>query len=322
MRPIIEALHGSGVFLPPSREARLPLYFHALLGLVVAIVIFRVVRQDITMDEAVTLSHWVLRDAGQWTPDTNNHMLNTLLMKISTSVFGVSPLSMRLPAILGATAYSIAALLLTVTLFGRTWRAAIAFTILVLNPFVMDYLCIARGYSIALAAQMFTLVVIASDIGDRAQKPAHDEGALKRHFLTVSVVSAIAVFANFTLVVPQAFTLALYFLAMLYLEPPNDLARTLFRRVCWLTVPFIIILGFWCGEAIVMFRYDTLDWNAGGNSFLGTLHSMFVLTFQDPNPELLPPFIFATLMWLSGSRLPYVYGAVALICGMSLSLLK
>jgi hypothetical protein len=48
------------------------------------------------------------------------------------------------------------------------WRAAVAFTILVLNPFVMDYLCVARGYSISLAAHMFTLVVIASDITDCA----------------------------------------------------------------------------------------------------------------------------------------------------------
>ena len=126
-------------------------------------------------------------------------------------------------------------------------------------------------------------------------------------------MSAIAVFANFTLVVPQVFTLVLYFLAMSYLDP-SDSARTLFRRVCWLAIPLVAILGFWCGEAIVTFRYETLDWNAGGNSFAGTLHSMFVLTFQDPNPELLPSYIFATLMWLSGSRLPYVYGAIAVIC--------
>src|SRR4051794_13284194 len=124
MRQLTEAeLDASNLFLVPPRDRRRPVYFHVLLGAFIAIVIYRAARQDITMDEAVTVSHWVLRDGYQWTPDTNNHMLNTLLMKISTSVLGISPFSIRLPAILGAIGYGIAGLMLTLILFGTTWRA-------------------------------------------------------------------------------------------------------------------------------------------------------------------------------------------------------
>ena len=152
--------------------------------------VYRAVQQDVTMDEAVTVSHWVLRDGYQWTPDTNNHMLNTLLMKISTSVLGVTPFSVRLPALLGGIGYSVSALLLALTLFGRTWRSGCVFVILTLNPFIMDYLCVARGYSIAMAAQMFTLYVIASDMMDRVKKPALDERGANRRFVAASVASA------------------------------------------------------------------------------------------------------------------------------------
>ena len=186
-----------------GRIERPLLYLYILLGTVIALVVYRAVQQDVTMDEAVTVSHWVLRDGYQWTPDTNNHMLNTLLMKISTSVLGVTPFSVRLPALLGAIGYSVSAFLLTLTLFGRTWRSGCVFVILTLNPFIMDYLCVARGYSIAMAAQIFTLYVIASDMMDRVKKPALDErGANRRRarqwigyigiwMLTLQFVSAL-----------------------------------------------------------------------------------------------------------------------------------
>src|SRR5674476_1290617 len=59
--------------------------------------------QSITIDEADTYLVWVARhDPSQWEAASNNHVLNSLLMRLFTSVFGVSHLSVRAPALLGA----------------------------------------------------------------------------------------------------------------------------------------------------------------------------------------------------------------------------
>jgi hypothetical protein len=69
--------------------------------------------QSITIDEADTYLVWVARhDPSHWQGASNNHILNSLLMRLFTSVFGVSHLSVRTPALLGAALYIGAAYLL------------------------------------------------------------------------------------------------------------------------------------------------------------------------------------------------------------------
>ena len=66
--------------------------------------------QSITIDEADTYLVWVARrDPAHWQAASNNHVLNSLLMRLFTSVFEVSHLSVRAPALLGAAIYILAA---------------------------------------------------------------------------------------------------------------------------------------------------------------------------------------------------------------------
>ena len=109
----------------------------------------------ITIDEADTYLVWVARhDPSQWEAASNNHVLNSLLMRLFTSVFGVSHLSVRAPALLGAALYILAAYLLCRKLTPELRVQWPVFVCLVYNPFVMDYLVAARGYSMALAFLM------------------------------------------------------------------------------------------------------------------------------------------------------------------------
>src|SRR5260370_12200281 len=72
--------------------------------------------QSITIDEADTYLVWVARhDPSHWEAASNNHVLNSLLMRLFTSVFGVSHLSVRAPALLGAAIYIAASSLLSRT---------------------------------------------------------------------------------------------------------------------------------------------------------------------------------------------------------------
>src|SRR6266576_1127310 len=104
--------------------------------------------QSITIDEADTYLVWVARhDPSHWQPASNNHVLNSLLMRLFTSVFEVSHLSVRAPALLGASIYILAALLLCRKLTPDLRLQWPLFVCLVYNPFVFDHLVAARGYA-------------------------------------------------------------------------------------------------------------------------------------------------------------------------------
>jgi hypothetical protein len=75
-----------------------------------AIVVTRAAIQSITHDEALTWLWFVSRGLRRvaLTPQSNNHVLNSLLELASTRLIGPSPLGLRLPALIGATLYLVA----------------------------------------------------------------------------------------------------------------------------------------------------------------------------------------------------------------------
>ena len=116
--------------------------------------------QSITIDEADTYLVWVARrDPAHWQAASNNHVLNSLLMRLFTSVFRVSQLSVRAPALLGAALYILAAYLLCRKLTPELPTQWPLFVCLVYNPFVFDHLVAARGYALALGFLMCILAL-------------------------------------------------------------------------------------------------------------------------------------------------------------------
>src|SRR5580704_16789193 len=73
-----------------------------LFAFVWAVVRARV--QSITIDEADTY-FWFVATSDVWHPYSNNHILNTLLIWMTTHVFGNSIVAIRGPALLGAILY-------------------------------------------------------------------------------------------------------------------------------------------------------------------------------------------------------------------------
>ena len=90
----------------------------AALGLAAAaacLVVARACLQNITIDEATSylLYAWGEHPFAQWYPASGNHVLNSLLMRLVTVVSGISELTVRIPAILGAFIYIGSALYLS-----------------------------------------------------------------------------------------------------------------------------------------------------------------------------------------------------------------
>ena len=74
-----------------------------------------------------------------------------MLMRLFTSVFGLSHLTVQAPALIGAALYICAAYCLC-RLIARDWRLQWPlFVCLVYNPFIFDFLVVTRGYSLAMA---------------------------------------------------------------------------------------------------------------------------------------------------------------------------
>jgi hypothetical protein len=124
-----------------------------------ALVVFRAATQAITIDEATTYVLFVQNDMPfHWLGSTNNHVVNTALMRLTTRLFGVSELSARLPALLGAAIY-ITACYRFCRRVGSGWILQwVTLVCLIFSPFIMDYLVAARGYGLALGFLMTALL--------------------------------------------------------------------------------------------------------------------------------------------------------------------
>jgi hypothetical protein len=122
--------------------------------------VLRAAQQAITLDEADTYLWFGSREAKFiWYPFPNNHVLNSLLIWLSTHVFGVSALTVRLPALLGAALYISVAYFLCRAITDRFALQFATLICLVYNPFVLDFFAAARGYSLANAFLMAALAI-------------------------------------------------------------------------------------------------------------------------------------------------------------------
>ena len=85
---------------------------------------------------------------------SNNHILNTILMKVCTIPFGQSELMLRLPNLAALLIYIYYSFLLIKHLEDKLLFPF--FIIMISNPFVLDFFALARGYGLALAFTMMS----------------------------------------------------------------------------------------------------------------------------------------------------------------------
>ena len=136
-------------FLAPSIA---PVFAFALLATLFSTNVYRAWTQSITYDEALTYLEFVapaFSKMGQ-VYDANNHVLFTLLAKVSIWLLGLSEFSLSLPSLLGGLIYFAACFQLSRLLFGSGFLFLMSVTALALNPYLLDFLSAARGVRISL----------------------------------------------------------------------------------------------------------------------------------------------------------------------------
>ncbi|HWQ55267.1 MAG TPA: glycosyltransferase family 39 protein [Bryobacteraceae bacterium] len=193
----------------------------------IAVNVYRAATQAITIDEAYTYNTFVERGVADSVKyyDANNHVLHTILVKLSTAVFGVSELTVRLPSVLGGALYLTAVWRLCSYAFGGGWMMLLAVAMLGLNPFVLDYLSIARGYGLGLAFLLLAMDQLTRYFGDLRRGRLYGAG----------VALGLAVASQLVFLVPGA-GLATAFAAIV-------LRRARSRASVWMLVDHFAIPG-------------------------------------------------------------------------------
>ncbi len=278
--------------LCPSMPTRL-LKDHLILTIAAAVAIYLVIAraclQSVTIDEAdsyllFAYPSWPFH----WYPSSGNHVLNSILMRFITAVFGISEITVRFPAILGAILYIASAYYLSASLATRKLLQLAIFVCLVYNPFVLDYLVAARGYSLAVgcltaALALITKMVLAGEV-------------TRNKCAAVSVFLALSFAANFSFAIADACVLLLFFLWAARREKIHPLAISCF-------VP---------GFAVAFVLAGSVVWNwPKGQLYFGSQHlsemwaGLRDTTFDNLNPNVLNPLLFSWLSYLQ-PVLPYL----------------
>lgn len=122
-------------------------------------VLIRAWNIPITVDECSTTYSHVPRSVLdllflQTDANPNNHILNTLLIKMFTGLFGWHPFVVRIPALLGALAYATMGLLLCRDLSKSGWVSVFAYVMLLGQPFMLEFFSLARGYALGMGCMV------------------------------------------------------------------------------------------------------------------------------------------------------------------------
>jgi hypothetical protein len=85
-----------------------------------SLIVARACTQSVTLDEAESYLGFAGNTwPAQWTPSSGNHVLNSLLERLATSIFPLNELTLRAPAMIGAAIYIGSAFYLCVLLTER-----------------------------------------------------------------------------------------------------------------------------------------------------------------------------------------------------------
>lgn len=159
--------------------------------------VYRAATQSLTIDEAFTYQLYLAKNlrAILTNYDANNHVLYTLLAKLSVGLLGTGEFAIRLPSVLGGLVYFYAVFRVCWFFFADRWLFVVGVAALTLNPFVLDFLSAGRGYGLGLALWMLGLWFLL-------------DGRLER----AGAAFGLAVAANLTLVFPCASLILAYWM--------------------------------------------------------------------------------------------------------------
>jgi hypothetical protein len=181
--------------IAPHGRARLAAGWGLSVGVAVPVllaawvyIVVRAVRVAFTHDEAI--SYGIIKGVQTFVESANNQWLNTVAMKVARHLFGESEVALRSPNIVAFGFYAVACVVLLIQLRRIAARVAIV-TLLVVNPFLLEFFGLARGYGMCVGFLAAGLACALFEDGDRTAR---------RELLRIGgagVCGVLAFYANF-----------------------------------------------------------------------------------------------------------------------------
>ncbi|HLJ46974.1 MAG TPA: hypothetical protein VKU01_13245 [Bryobacteraceae bacterium] len=267
-----------------KRRYDLPLLVPAAFALFLVVV--RACLQSATLDEADGYLGYCAMDwPSQFYATSGNHVLNSIVERFVTTVFGLSHLTFRFGAIIGASIYITAAYRLCSMLIGSAWVRWPLFVCLVYNPFILDYLIASRGYSLALGFLLTAILVLAQAFAD-------ENDHLYRRCALASLCVGLSFCANFAFAWVNASIMAIFLLWALFVRRANW-----YRLAGAGLLPAVLVTTAICGQTL-------LDWPKG-QLYYGAatihqmVHSLTEASFYTPNPQVANALVLGFLNWVA-----------------------
>lgn len=287
-----------------ARTQRCVLTFLQLLFLVN---VFRAFSQSFTCDEAFTYTNLVgtkpLTIFRFY--DANNHALHTYLCCISVKLFGLSKLSMRLPCLLGCLLYYTGVYQFSRWLFDTGWQWVLSVLVLTANPFLEDFLSIARGYGLGLAFFTWSLYAAVRAIVEEQHRP--------RYLAISAFCLALSVAANLVFLFP-GLALAGTLTAVLLWRARQ--AHRL-REAGWELIDGYAGPGFVVAFVLLILVISRAE---AGSFYVGTSNTkLALLSLAGPSllyQPVLPfiPSLTESLSWLLDRWVSQIFIAAVLLC--------
>jgi hypothetical protein len=238
-------------------NARVPakgiFYKILILGISLFFIVFEVIkaaRAAITIDEVATYLGYISSNVlalFNFGASANNHFLNTLLAKFFYVLGGNHEWVLRIPNLLGYAIYLLFSFLLLDRFIKNKFIVVCGYLLLNVNPYVLDFFALCRGYGLSIGFLMPALFFFVSFL-DRTIRLRPGGG---RHLQFSLIAAALAVLSYFGLlnVYLSLAAFAFVFLVVVNIqsrrrppqgEPVQEVPRT--KKRIWLPITLAAVL--------------------------------------------------------------------------------
>lgn len=206
---------------------------YLLIGLLfTAYLTARAIIIPMTIDEAGTYFNYTplkVWDIIFYTKDSspNNHVLNTLGIKLFTQLFGVTSFTVRLTNLLAFVLYFFVGVELLKKIRNEFWFVLCGIFILVCNPYLLDFFALARGYGLSVGLMLLSIYQFYNYLSQKHIT-----------YLTYTIITAaLAVLANFTLL---NYYLVLLFLTVVIIFSEKN-KKDIFKKILPLVLTTLVL---------------------------------------------------------------------------------
>jgi len=199
----------------------------------------------------------------------NNHILNTLFMKLWQNTTGSSEIALRLHSVLAHAVYMMFTFLLLKN-FRSGFVIIAGFLLLNINPYLLEFFSLARGYALAISFMLMSMYYFIRYLEEEKEK----------QLLYCMIAASLAVLSNFALLNYFAAVLVIHQLVIWtrYRDIKTNFQKS---RTALITV---LVLGVICYEPIrKLIRFNCIDFGGMEGIWENTVASQInVFLYEQP----------------------------------------